>query len=43
MQIGRVVIAGAGLAGLRTAEELRARGYQGTLTMIGAEPRPRNS
>src|SRR5262249_37476622 len=37
---GRVVIAGAGLAGLRTAEELRARGYQGTLTMIGAEPRP---
>ena len=40
MQIGRVVIAGAGLAGLRTAEELRARGYQGTLTMIGAEPRP---
>jgi NADPH-dependent 2,4-dienoyl-CoA reductase/sulfur reductase-like enzyme len=40
MHIGRVVIAGAGLAGLRTAEELRARGYQGALTMIGAEPRP---
>ena len=31
---------GAGLAGLRVAEELRAQGYQGTLTMIGAEQRP---
>ncbi len=40
MRIERVVIAGAGLAGLRTAEELRARGYQGAITMIGAEPRP---
>ena len=40
MRIGYVVIAGAGLAGLRTAEELRTRGYQGALTMIGAEPRP---
>ena len=40
MRIGRVVIAGAGLAGLRTAEELRARGYQGAITMIGAETRP---
>ena len=40
MRIGRVVIAGAGLAGLRTAEELRARGYEGAITMIGAEPRP---
>jgi 3-phenylpropionate/trans-cinnamate dioxygenase ferredoxin reductase component len=36
----RVVIAGAGLAGLRTAEELRSRGYPGAITMIGAEPRP---
>jgi 3-phenylpropionate/trans-cinnamate dioxygenase ferredoxin reductase subunit len=40
MQIGRVVIAGAGLAGLRAAEELRARGYSGGITMIGAERRP---
>src|SRR5579863_4855647 len=40
MRMGRVVIAGAGLAGLRTAEELRARGYEGAITMIGAEPRP---
>src|SRR5262249_25276743 len=40
MRIGQVVIAGAGLAGLRTAEELRARGYPGGITMIGAERRP---
>ena len=37
---GRVVVAGAGLSGLRTAEELRARGLTGPITMIGAEPRP---
>jgi NADPH-dependent 2,4-dienoyl-CoA reductase/sulfur reductase-like enzyme len=36
----QVVIAGGGLAGLRTAEELRARGYQGGLTMVAAEDRP---
>jgi 3-phenylpropionate/trans-cinnamate dioxygenase ferredoxin reductase component len=40
MRVERVVIAGAGLAGLRAAEELRARGYTGGITMIGAEPRP---
>ena len=40
MRINRVVIAGAGLAGLRTLEELRARGYDGTVTLIGAEARP---
>lgn len=34
----RVVVAGAGLAGIRTVEELRARGYQGHLTLVGAEP-----
>jgi 3-phenylpropionate/trans-cinnamate dioxygenase ferredoxin reductase component len=34
------VVAGAGLAGLRTAEELRARGYAGQITLIGAERRP---
>jgi len=39
MQVEQVVIAGAGLAGLRTAEELRARGYTGAITMIGAERR----
>src|SRR5579875_3154496 len=37
---GRIVIAGAGLAGLRTAEELRGRGYSGSITLIGAEHRP---
>lgn len=36
----RVVIVGAGLAGLRTAERLRRKGYHGTLTLIGAEPHP---
>jgi NADPH-dependent 2,4-dienoyl-CoA reductase/sulfur reductase-like enzyme len=40
VRIERVVIAGAGLAGLRTAEELRARGYPGAITMVGAESRP---
>jgi 3-phenylpropionate/trans-cinnamate dioxygenase ferredoxin reductase component len=39
-QSGRVVIAGAGLSGLRTAEELRARGFAGPVTLIGAETRP---
>jgi 3-phenylpropionate/trans-cinnamate dioxygenase ferredoxin reductase component len=35
-----VVIVGAGLAGLRTAEELRTLGYDGSITLIGAEARP---
>ena len=37
---GQVVVAGAGLAGLRTVQELRARGLTGRITLIGAEPRP---
>jgi 3-phenylpropionate/trans-cinnamate dioxygenase ferredoxin reductase component len=36
----RIVVAGAGLAGLRTVEELRALGYRGAITLIGAETRP---
>ena len=36
----RIVVAGAGLAGLRTVEELRSAGYQGAITVIGAERRP---
>ena len=40
VRIERVVIAGGGLAGLRTVQELRARGYQGSVTMVGAESRP---
>jgi 3-phenylpropionate/trans-cinnamate dioxygenase ferredoxin reductase component len=40
VRIERVVIVGAGLAGLRTAAELRARDYAGPITMIGAEQHP---
>ncbi len=36
----RIVVVGGGLAGLRTIEELRAAGYRGSLTLIGAESRP---
>ena len=36
----RIVVVGAGLAGLRVVEELRAAGYSGALTLIGAEERP---
>lgn len=35
---GRIVIVGASLAGLRAAETLRAEGFRGQLTIIGAEP-----
>ncbi len=34
------MIVGAGLAGLRTLEELRSRGYAGAVTLLGAEARP---
>ncbi|HEY2490069.1 MAG TPA: FAD-dependent oxidoreductase [Streptosporangiaceae bacterium] len=40
MSIERVVVVGAGLAGLRAIEELRARGYPGQVTLLGAEDRP---
>jgi 3-phenylpropionate/trans-cinnamate dioxygenase ferredoxin reductase subunit len=40
VQPERIVIIGAGLAGLRTAEELRSGGYRGDLTLVGAENRP---
>jgi NADPH-dependent 2,4-dienoyl-CoA reductase/sulfur reductase-like enzyme len=33
----RVVVVGAGLAGLRTVEELRRLGFDGAVTMVGAE------
>jgi NADPH-dependent 2,4-dienoyl-CoA reductase/sulfur reductase-like enzyme len=36
----RTVVTGAGLAGFRTVEELRARGYTGRITLVGAEDRP---
>ncbi len=35
-----IVVVGGGLAGLRTVEELRSAGYEGSLTLIGAETRP---
>jgi NADPH-dependent 2,4-dienoyl-CoA reductase/sulfur reductase-like enzyme len=40
VDLSRVVVAGAGLAGLRTVEQLRERGYGGEITLIGAEQRP---
>jgi 3-phenylpropionate/trans-cinnamate dioxygenase ferredoxin reductase subunit len=36
----RIVIAGAGLAGLRVVEELRSGGFDGQIVLIGAEQRP---
>ncbi|HLK79699.1 MAG TPA: FAD-dependent oxidoreductase [Streptosporangiaceae bacterium] len=38
--IDDVVIVGASVAGVRTAEALRRRGFGGRVTLIGAEPRP---
>ena len=35
---GRIVVVGASLAGLRTAEALRAHGFTGELVLIGDEP-----
>jgi NADPH-dependent 2,4-dienoyl-CoA reductase/sulfur reductase-like enzyme len=34
----RVVVVGAGMAGVQTAVALRERGFAGTVTLIGAEP-----
>ncbi|MGW2423804.1 NAD(P)/FAD-dependent oxidoreductase [Streptomyces sp. NPDC001709] len=35
---GRIVVAGASMAGLRAAEQLRAAGWTGTITVVGDEP-----
>src|SRR5260221_8769411 len=35
-----MVVVGGGWAGLRTVEELGARGYAGAVTLVGAEKRP---
>ena len=35
-----VVIVGAGLGGIRVAEAVRTAGYEGPVTLIGAEPHP---
>ncbi|MEU8798457.1 FAD/NAD(P)-binding oxidoreductase [Spirillospora sp. NPDC048819] len=37
---GRVVVVGASLGGLRAAEQLRAAGHTGEVTVIGDEPHP---
>ncbi|WP_297610138.1 NAD(P)/FAD-dependent oxidoreductase [Nocardia sp.] len=37
--VEHVLIVGAGLAGLRTAEELRRAGYEGEITLLGDEDR----
>lgn len=36
----RVVVVGAGLAGLESARALRAQGYRGRVTLVGAETHP---
>jgi 3-phenylpropionate/trans-cinnamate dioxygenase ferredoxin reductase subunit len=36
--VQRIVVAGAGMAGSRTCEELRRSGFTGELTLVGAEP-----
>ncbi|MEV5753728.1 FAD-dependent oxidoreductase [Actinoallomurus sp. NPDC052308] len=38
MAAGRVVVAGASLGGLRAAEQLRAAGWTGAITVVGDEP-----
>ncbi|MHA6796353.1 NAD(P)/FAD-dependent oxidoreductase [Pseudonocardia bannensis] len=35
-----VLIIGAGLGGLRTAEQLRAAGFEGRISLVGEEPHP---
>lgn len=36
----RVIVVGGGLAGVRSVEALRAKGYEGELTLVSAEPHP---
>ncbi len=38
MSLEHVVVAGASLAGLHAVEQLRKNGYEGRLTLVGAEP-----
>lgn len=38
--MGRILVVGASLAGLRAAEALRAGGHDGELIVLGAEPHP---
>ncbi|MFZ0835048.1 MAG: FAD-dependent oxidoreductase, partial [Mycobacterium sp.] len=36
-QLKQVLVVGAGVAGTRAAEALREKGYDGALTIVGAE------
>ncbi len=36
--VARILVVGASVAGVRTAQALRAAGYDGELTLLGAEP-----
>jgi len=38
--LGRIVVVGASLAGARAADTLRREGFEGGITLIGAEPHP---
>lgn len=40
MTMDEIVVVGAGLAGVRTVEQLRRAGHGGPITMLGAEPHP---
>jgi 3-phenylpropionate/trans-cinnamate dioxygenase ferredoxin reductase component len=40
MALERITIVGASLAGIRTAQGLRSKGFDGTITLIGDEERP---
>jgi len=40
VRMERIVVVGASLAGLRAAETLRADGFDGELTVVGAERHP---
>jgi 3-phenylpropionate/trans-cinnamate dioxygenase ferredoxin reductase subunit len=40
MQTDRIVIAGAGLAGLRAAQAARGAGHAGEIVLVGDEPHP---
>ncbi|WP_236796088.1 FAD-dependent oxidoreductase [Amycolatopsis sp. GM8] len=37
-QPGHVAVIGAGLGGVRTAEQLRSAGFEGAISLVGAEP-----
>ena len=38
MDLNRIVVVGASLAGVRAAETLRSEGYEGSLVIVGEEP-----